>query len=381
MGLGEYGFWFAVCQFMALIANGLAIRQMVLTSASLGIRKQAAYLVSTIKLVFLLQLVQAVLLVSVTYIRFGEVSSLAFTGSLIAYTASLNFSELFRQFFYMRSRQRASLVYTALSSSVGTIVFFLVLYSEVASNPTLLAFLFLSLAQFTYCICVLCHSKRLIVNSENNAMDSIAEWGIFLNRGLRSTLGMVVTWFQNQSVTPMLMFMAGPVTVGVYQLARMFITPINMITTGLSKSALSQMRKEYGKGGDQALQDAVTNHQRTSLRVVGFYTLLILSGWVLNEWIQFIQVVDGLPAFAFVVVVQMVLSNYRFWISQPFVIRMQFNLLLKIAVSVAIFTMIMMLVAGLLLENSVLIASAPVFGEILLISIYGRVRNKSVSDA
>jgi len=40
--LGEYGFWFVICQLMAMIVMGLTIRQMVLQAANTEFARQLA---------------------------------------------------------------------------------------------------------------------------------------------------------------------------------------------------------------------------------------------------------------------------------------------------------------------------------------------------
>jgi len=264
--LGEYGFWFVMCQLMAMTALGLAIRQMVLQSADRTFVEQRARFVATCLVVLGLQLVQAAVLATLISLRPPAEGAVAFAISVTLYTALLNFSELVRQYLYMRNRHRLSVLYTAAALSLSVFGFAFVSLTGLTAHPERDAFWFLAIGHGGYSLIVvlsLCASAGFWHFSRSGVERVVLDCWRY---GRPATAGMAVTWIQNQSVTPMLMLMMGPIAVGYYQIARMIITPVNMITQGLSKSALPHIRRAYGDGDEASLTASIAEHMRVSMR-------------------------------------------------------------------------------------------------------------------
>jgi len=230
VALGTYSFWFVVCQFMAMLAMGLATRQMVLQFSNETIVEQHRAIWATCRIVAILQLVLAVLIGAVLWFYPPANGSYKLWVALTLYSACVNFAELFRQFYYLRSRQRLSLWFSALSLTVGAAGFAAVALSGVVVAIELYAFWFLALGNLVYI--VLAYSA-LRGNAQFGALSRLSVVELFRSywkSGLPGTSGMLVTWLQNQSVTPLLMFMLGPLAVGYYSVERMIVTPVNMVS-------------------------------------------------------------------------------------------------------------------------------------------------------
>jgi|GEM_PF-1665865 len=370
--LGEYGFWFVICQLLAMIALALAVRQMVLQAADRGVREQRFALTATLWIVLALQAVQTLAIVVFVLLRTPESHAIEFAVSLMVYTAILNLSVLFRQYFYMRGRQRLSMLYTTLGLTMGFAAFVAFVLFGDDGSLALFAFWFLALGHGLYLLLAAAHSStlRLLRAGTNRPIGEVVRE--YWQPGLPSMGGMAVTWLQNQSVTPLLMLMMGPLAVGYYQLARMVITPVNMVTQGLAMSALPQIRRAWGNGDEAALQRSIAGHLRLSMRVVAGYLLALVPLWIGTSALGLFDSGQALlPMFCATVLV-MILSNYRFWYSQPYVVRLEFGFLLRLGIGASALAVLGMLVAGYGLGSESLVILGSAVGEIYLIVVLRR---------
>ncbi|ASJ74537.1 lipopolysaccharide biosynthesis protein [Granulosicoccus antarcticus] len=365
--LGVYSFWFVVCQFMAMLTMGLATRQMVLQLSSETFVRQIHGFWATCQIVMGLQVAQAVLFAALVWMHPPTGSAIALWVALVLYSASLNFAELYRQYYYLQSRHRHSLWFSGLSLTLGVVGFLLIIVSEVNHSPEISAFWFLAVGNLLF---VLFAHRALRAQGANSGVtfaDTLELCRSYWRHGIPATSGMLVTWMQNQSVVPLLMFMFGPLSVGYYSVARMIVTPVNMVTTGLSKSALPQIRRAFGDGDNDALDKAITAHCRTSMNIVYYYVAVIAVAWVIGRYAGWIETGDALIPLFVATVLVMALSNYRFWVSQNFVVRLQFGILLTLGIVASILTLGVMLVGGLALKSALWVVMAPAVGEIFLI--------------
>jgi len=365
--LGAYTFWFVVCQFIAMLTMGLATRQMVLEFADKTSKDQRNGFRATCRVVLAMQV--GLVLVLGALVRFYPPSdnALGLWVALGLYSASFNFVELHRQFYYLTSRQRQSLWFSGLSLGLGALGFLVFVLIGVIDAPEISAFWFLAFGNLMYVVLAIRSgwAKRSI-----GVTESISPWVLcrrYWRYGVPATGGMFVTWMQNQSATPLLMFMLGPLAVGYYSVARMIVTPVNMVTTGLAKSALPQIRRALGGGNLSALTSAVHAHCRTSMRIVYGYVFVVGLGWLVVRFFGIVESGGALVELFIATVLVMILSNYRFWISQNFVVQMQYITLLRLGIVASCATVIMMLIGGMVFKSAIWVVIAPAIGEIILI--------------
>ena len=370
--LGVYTFWFVVCQFMAMLTMGLATRQMVLEHASKSSIDQIRGLRTTCLIVLALQAVQVALLYAFvqTYPPHGH--AFLFWLALTVYCISFNFAELFRQFYYMFSQQRLSLYFSTISLGCGALLFLVFAASGTSDALELSAFWFLASGNLFYIVCTNIKLRQRILSAGSGSESTSQLFQRYNKHGVPATGGMLVTWMQNQSVTPLLMFMFGPVVVGYFSIARMIVTPVNMVTTGLAKSALPQIRKVYEADGHSALLSAVRGHRRIGMRTAFFYFILVGIAVVAARFFALLQVNDYLIAMLLATALVTCFSNYRFWISQYFVVRMQFKTLLHLGIFASCITVTIMLIGGLFFNSTLLVVTAPACGEVILIYALSR---------
>ena len=351
---------------------GLAIRQMVLEHAGKSSIDQLRGFKTTCLFVLVLQIVLIVLLWAFVKLYPPSDDVFYFWLALAVYCTSFNFAELYRQFYYMSSRQRHSLCFSAISFGSGAILFLVFAATCVSNTLQFFAFWFLATGNLFYIVCTHFTLKKRKLNVGSSWASALHLFHRYRKHGIPATGGMLVTWMQNQSVTPLLMFMFGPAMVGYYGIARMIATPVNMVTTGLAKSALPQIRKTFGIGGHNELNSAVRGYRQTSMQTVFFYFLIVGIGGAIAQFFDLVDVSNTLVAMLIATGLVTCLSNYRFWISQYFVVRMQFKTLLRLAIFASCVTVSIMLIGGLLFNSTLVVVAAPAFGELILIYVLSR---------
>ena len=367
--LGVYGFWFVMCQLLANLNVSMVINQMVLRVADGTVAEQRTVLAATFRLLLALQAVQTLALSALVALRPPEHGAIGFTLAVVAYTATLNLAEAARQYLYMRSRQRLSLIYTAFGLSIGAAGFALELFLDPVREPANAAFWFQALGQACYVAIALSafHRPR---QAWLDSREVVADVGrSYWRHGRFATAGAAVTWLQNQSVTPLLMFLFGATAVGYYHVARMIVTPVNMIATGLAKSALPQVRRAWGTGDPDALAAEASVHRSLNMRLVVGYVALAGAVLAVGSIAGLIELRPGVLWMFAATVFVMILSNYRFWTSQQFVVRMRFAYLLRLGIVASALTVAAMLVAGAVLRDAALVILASAIGEIFLIVV------------
>jgi len=367
--LGEYGFWFALCGFSTLMVAGFAVNQMVLHVADSSILKQRAVMTTTFVVVVLLQILPGTFLWWAVASRHPSDSVFALAVPVIVYTAMYNFAELVRQFLYMRRRQRLSLFYAAFSTMLAVLVFAFIVY--VVKPPSIIepAFWCLAAAQFGYVAMASLSGRAWKFGVISNLKLTLDTLKFYWTHGRVAASGMLVMWAQNKSVNPMLVLMIDTVAAGFYQIARMIVMPINMITLGIARSAMAEVRRAWGLGNKQALKGAIGTQLRTSMIVVFLYLLLVGIGFLVVKLFDVREIQENFLLVFLSAVIVVILSNYRYWLSQYLAVQLQFGFLLKIGCFAAIFSLLWMLVAGMFLESAALVVFGSAVGELYMLNI------------
>ena len=280
------------------------------------------------------------------------------------YVAGLFISDLFRQFLYTQKKQRLSLIYTSIGCSVSFVL--LLLIASTGSNHLLYQYAYYCLAAGLFVAIALNRScfKYFFQERKASLPYTVKRFIEFSQQGKLAAAGIGVTWLQNQSITPLLMFTMGPKAVGIYNLARMVFSPVTIINTGLARNALPQSRSIFISHGIEDLRRVLKGHAKTSMKIAFSYVLATIAVVVLNETFGFIpHNSQFLPAVVSTGIV-MLLTNYRFWISQNYIVRMQFSTLLRIGVVASFIAVTFMLVTGNVFGSLVIVIFAAALGEI-----------------
>jgi len=370
--LGEYGFWFSLGQASSMIATGFAINQMVLHVAGSSVVRQREVMGITVGVVIFLQVLPGVLLWWVATVRYAEAFSVSLALSIICYTATFNLAELTRQFLYMRNRHRLSLLHATTSLSLSVITFGVIVVLIKPHSALAAAFWCLTLAQGGYVLSAVMASRAWRFASLPSRKQASETIGFYWTHGRFAAAGVTVTWAQNKSVTPVLALTMGNVAAGVYQIARMIITPINVITLGLARSALAQIRRAWGDGDEQSLNAAIREQLRSSMIVVFCYLAVAYAILIFMHSTEYVVLPDQLFLIFVATTLVVVLSNYRYWMSRRFAVQLQFSFLLKTGCVAAVLALLWMAASGMLVESAALVVLGSAVGELYLIEVLKR---------
>lgn len=366
---GRYSFVFVICQLVNAAAGSLVYRQMVLKVSSDSRSQQNRVFAATgwISLGIIAATSLAIYIIWLaTADALSEVSHGLFIGPLL-YTASLLLTEYFRQYLYIRGKQRLSFALTCIGIVATVLIGLAFLATGHGENLHIEMFYYQAIGM---CILLALNTCCFSVFKGTGNTPMKDAWPTFVDyyqRGKLALVGMLVTWMQNQSVTPLLMFMMGPTVVGTYNIARMVFMPVNVVNSGLSKSALPEIRRSFKSSGDSGLSNSISQHTKLSMNLVYGYlvvvAVVVFAAMAMGKSLGS----PSMPLYLLCTALVMTLSNYRFWQSQWFVAKMHFETLLKFGLIAAIITVFAMVFSGEILNSVVLIILASAIGELYLI--------------
>ena len=365
--LGEYGFWFALSSFSTMIAAGFAINQMVLHVANASIVKQRAVLLITLLVVIALQVIPATILWWLVKSQATTDSVLALSAPIIIYAVFFSIAELTRQFLYMRGRQRLSLVYAAVSTSLAISLFAGFVFFTKPTSILEGAFWCLAAIQFGYVFVAAFSARAWRFAAIPTKFEAIETSRFYWIHGRLAAGGMLVGWAQNKSINPMLVFTLDMVAAGFYQIARMCIMPISMITTGIARSAMADVRRAWGDGDERSLQTAISSQLKISVTVVFTYLLVVGAVFLLVKSYGLKEIPENLLLVFVSAAVVVILSNFRYWMSQYQVVQLRFAFLFRIGCVAAIISLLWMLLSGVFLKSAALVVLGSAVGELYML--------------
>lgn len=328
--LGIYSFIFAVIAFAGGFLQVVLHRQMTLEASPLELTEQRAVFVAT-------AVAQAIVLcgLAVTlgcaYYVFGRGHSsiepmLLF--SAFAYLALVNTFDLCRRYLYVRNMNaysfRCSLIY-GVSALVGYAIVltlvpdrFVVAAVYVALSLSLLLGVLLNrelaatLASSTW------RGLSFVVSTVNT----------YLVHARYSVLGMLATWGQNQSMTPFMMLVGGPLLVGWYNLARLFVMPLSVIAQGLLNTSLPAFRRSFTASGAQSLANSIARVAALNGLAIAAYALVVTAAHATGLLSRWIPDYPEVAPFLLFWLASLALTTLRSWVGQYFIVRLEFRFLL-----------------------------------------------------
>ena len=248
----------------------------------------------------------------------------------------LSLFDLFRKYAYVMARQDIS----ARSTVVYFILLLVGLYVLQLKESTALLQIFILLSvckAIALCVNSLCLGALLSARPMNFSA-RIVLLKRYWEHGKFSFLGMLTSWVQNQGITPFLMFVAGPLIVGYFSLARLLTVPITVVNTGLINSALPRLRETFNRSGLKAVERKVSTLTTINMGLSCIYFLALLvfhfTG-VLNAVFP-----DYENAVGFLLIWSVVATSilYRSWITQQYAVALKFRFLLMAGLASAMLT-------------------------------------------
>lgn len=386
-GVESLGIYSFITVFVHLFHGAVASilhGQMTLRIAGSVFRIQQSFfrVSATLNVVFFLFLLSIVIVLSYIFSKWLNGEEYILLGILGCTTFGVvSFYELSKRYLYLQGLQKQSFAYTLTYLVVLVFLLLLVLVLKPDQKHILVYVLISNIFAFFVALLRNVHFyKAILLGKKQGKKVSVNLLLAYLEQGRYGLVGTVLTWMQNQSITPILMFLAGPLVVGYYNIARLIMMPVMVVNTGLLASALPRLRVLAKKSSFVLLGKEIQKYAMVNL----FLCLVFLSTLLLFHWLglsdRFIpNYRDGLPflmVWGFVIVVLI----YRTWIAQHFIVRMQFVYLLITSLISTIITFASIFAGYYSTGNYYVIAASVALGDVfLLIVFYSRLSKNKVA--
>lgn len=369
-GVESFGIYSVILVFCILAQQSLASflhGQMTLRTTGRARRVQNSALRSTLTLCTLIYLGAAllvVLLVSTIGEFFSENRLEVVVAICFAYL--LTVFELFRRFLYQINRQDFSLICTLTYFCVLAVGLVFLYFSTVTDRTVLYVF-------SLYCLALIAgilHNTITIKAIRNGRRVRVAVrlrlLRKYLEQGRFSLAGFLVTWLQNQGITPLLMFIGGAVVVGQFNIARMLMMPVVVVNTGIVSSAMPRLREIYRRGERKEVKRRAASFTIGNLLVSGLYCvgllILVISG-VMEKYIpDYSEVLPFLSTWGAAIFATVV----RSWVTIYFIAAMKFRFLLLAGLSATAISLLLMALVHVLNLAFYLLPVCVLVGELYL---------------
>jgi len=298
-----------------------------------------------------------------------------------AYVVSTTLFDLCRQFLYSTDRQVFSLQCTVAAVVLQLIGFALLLLIDHTPPPVFSYFLVLALGfvggivSNHVCLRVLRKAKW------RGWKFCFAKLGSYWQHARFSFLGMSITWLQGQSVTPLLLLLTNPLIVGYFSFARLMVMPLSVINQGLLNNSTPQLRRLAEKQTPASVSTRLQELNKVNVIISFVYISLLGIGHISGLFDAFIPDYSDISWFLGFWVISLIISTQRFWISQFFVVHMQFKFLLISSTIVALFSLAGMITVGYLFDSVTLPLLFFIGGEMLFIVLLLREKRNFTAES
>jgi O-antigen/teichoic acid export membrane protein len=370
---GIYSFIFALTTLASAFLSTLLHRQMILIIASSTTENRRRVFIATLA-------IQAVVIVGLGGVLAVFVSLYPdlwlvsnFTYEIIAaaiFIGLYNFYDLCRQYLYVLDGQAYSLrcttVYViALVIGVFWVVENIQPIEAVAGMYGVFSIaLLISLLSNRRCYQECFQGEWISWKYVQEILKSYFEQGRF------RLVGMMVTWAQNQSMNPVLMWLGGPLIAGYFSMARLMVMPMAVVNHGLTNSTTPQLRRVYEARGADDLHQGIAYYSRLNMLLSTAYLLLLFIAHTTGILNSFVPEYAAVKWYLMIWIVTLLVTMYRHWLTQFFVVSMQFRFLMNVSIAALAVSMTGMISAGYFLENVYLALVFVVVGEVLSIVLF-----------
>ncbi len=380
---GIYSFIFVLTTLVGAFLSTLLHRQMILQIASLSSDERRRIFLATLTIQAVLMLIVGVLLSVFLYVFAHTWLVLNYRLELIAALAFIsvyNFYDLCRQYLYVLDGQaysfRCTLIYTAI-----LLLGMLWLYSMIDSSKVVAGMyalfcvaLLTSLASNRWC-------QREYAKARWTSWQDV--WQVFtgfLDQGRFRLVGMMVTWLQNQSMNPFLMWVSGPLAAGYFSMARLLVMPMAVVNQGLTNSTTPQLRRLFQADGSEPLKRRIAHFNRLNLVLSVLYLAVLGLAYLTELLDRFVPSFDQVRWYLLIWIVTLLVTMYRYWLGQLFVVRLQFRFLMLVGIAALIVSMTGMVSVGFFLGNIHVALLFIVVGEMMTILVFKYCQDRLVTQ-
>lgn len=372
---GIYSFIFILTTLVSAFLSTLLHRQMILVIASSTTRDRRRVFIATLSI----QAIVIVLIVGVLalFISLYPDSRLVskFGSEVIAaavFIGLYNFYDLCRQYLYVLDGQayslRCTVVYVAvLAAGIVWLMLNVQLTNVVAAMYGVFSVaLLVSLLSNRRCREECLQGEWVSWAHVFDVLQSYFEQGRF------RLVGMMVTWAQNQSMNPILMWLGGPLIAGYFSMARLMVMPMAVVNHGLTNSTTPELRRIYEATGADALHQGIARYSRLNFLLSSAYLLLLFIVHITEMLERFVPEYAAVKWYLVIWIATLLVTMYRHWLTQFFVVSMQFRFLMNVSIVALAVSMTGMISTGYFFENVYLALIFVIVGELLSITLFKR---------
>jgi len=372
---GIYSFIFVLTTLAGAFLSTLLHRQMILHIASSAQEDRRRIFLAT-QLIQALVIVCAGLLVWLFVVLFDDswliVNYHAELVAAVVFIGVYNVYDLCRQYLYVLDKQaysfRCTLIYLLVLLSGLAIVYFFV------DAPDVVASMY-----FLFTVALVASLLSNLRCQEEYLSAQWISWGYvyqvlvsFFDQGRFRLVGMLITWLQNQSMNPFLMWISGPLVAGFFSMARLLVMPMAVVNQGLTNSTTPELRRVFQSDGTGPLKASIKRYNRLNQGLSVVYLVVLLVAHYSGLLGRFVPSYEHVRWFLLIWVVTLLVTMYRYWLGQLFVVRMQFRFLMQVSIAALAVSMTGMVAVGLLVGNVHLALAFVVIGELVTIGLFMR---------
>lgn len=370
---GTYSFIMVICVLIHNSAASILHGQMMLRISASKTIVQTRFFRATF-IIFTLAFVCFSFVLAALFFLFSD-QLMAFRWELLfalIFVYFLGLYELFKRYLYVVDGQIESFICTLIYVVVLMVGLVLVYFYSNEANTVAAVF---GLFAVSYLMAALAN-KRCIKVLLNTRSPSLHQTRIlihgFFKHGKFAFLGQLVTTIQNQGITLFLMFVAGATVVGYFSLARLLTVPVVVFNMGLTNGFAPKIRVKFKQAGLAIANAYLTNIARVSM----LFSLLFFAVLALSHHYNFLVMLfpEYPEASKFLLIWSFVtlLTIYRGWKTQLFVVSMEFYFLLRSGVIALLVTVAAALILYYSTHNFYTVAIAVLVGELTLLTILSR---------
>ena len=140
-----------------------------------------------------------------------------------------------------------------------------------------------------------------------------------------------------------------------------------VVNQGLTNSTTPQLRRIFQADGSGKLTSAIAKFNRLNMGLSAVYLTVLAAAHFSGLLQRFIPSYQDVRWFLLIWIVTLLVTMYRYWLGQFYVVRMQFRFLMQVGVAALAVSMTGMVVIGYFLGNIHLALLFIVVGELLTI--------------
>ncbi|MDB3935280.1 hypothetical protein N9383_00995 [Granulosicoccus sp.] len=380
---GIYSFIFVLCTLVSAFLSTLLHRQMILLIASHDEAKRREVFLATLTLQSAALLFAGFVVALVLLLAGNTIESLTLYRQEITaaavFVALYNTYDLCRQYLYVVDRQIYSFRTTAIYMvTLLSLLLWVFLKSETSSVVTLVYYS-ISVALLV-CLCSNRLCQKAVLSARWLGWRYIGTvLSDYFDQGRFRLIGLVVTWLQNQSMNPFLMWIGGPLVAGYFSLARLIVMPMAVVNQGLTASTTPGLRRTFQAKGVHELTRSIRRLSLMNLVFSCLYIVVLAIGHFSGLFDRFVPEYEQVRWFLLIWIATLLVTMNRFWIGQYFVVSMQFRFMMYVGICALAVSLTGMIGVGYGLGNVYLALLFVIVGELVTIAMFVHRRNQKAA--